>query len=588
MRNRNYHPIFSDAPSHMGGNYLLQSIARSKPANAASLKKLAAGSSSNQSLLKGLPRVESIPSLKATQLTGKLPKIGFVRKNPSLVARDVSPPRGSLGAHSIKTRPPDQLKKPDLQTVLNCSSLEHPEPGLDSEEDKFGDQLAAPDPELEDMKGYIRNAKSYKIDELALTNDSFMKSTVPVEMIKSWLTDLGGNFTEHKLTEKVAVANLIIDQPFESIKKVRAVREVSLLVLSMIKFNLILEEVKFINSVALLLEGFELVLKEDPSPKFVNRLFDTLQYIVKLDIQTVPAQTQCLYQAVDFLNDLGEKLSGLPAALQEQTLKRALELLTEILPQLVENSKLDEAGTNQFLKNTESNPWLFFERLCEDQAAKSLLLSSTDCQRELCQLVMYCSDEAMAVKENDLSNTRTPVVIADHFGLLFVLLRNADIRRKLLELVNEDTVCISRLTDCFLSLVHRILQNSFFHERAQDKLERVNRLCIRCIAQISQSRALDVEGLVGSILKVLREKYFEMHSTHRINFSAELALLMREIAMARKEQFIKAFKNHRRNLDSLVITFNEASSTANKKDFQRQKEQFLKPLIETMGLLKTS
>ena len=586
MRNRNYHPIFSEVPSHMGGNYLLQSLARSRPTAGASLKKLGAGSSSNQSLLKGLPRVESIPSLKATQFSSKLPKIGFDRKNPSLIAREVSPPRGSLGAYSVKSKLGEPQKKPDLETVLNCSSLGHPE--LEVEEDRFGDELLAPDPDLLEKNDYIRNAKSYRIDELALTNDSFMKSTVPVDMIKNWLNDLGGNFTEHKLTEKVAIANLIIDQPFESIKKVRAVREVSLLILSMVKYNLILEEVKFINSISLLLEGFEHVLKEDPSSKFLNRLFDTLQYIVKLDIQTVPAQTQCLYQVVDFLNELGEKLSSLPQALQELALKRALELLTEILPQLVENSTLDESRTNQFLKNTDSHPWLFLERLCEDPSSKNLLLSSSDCQKELCQLVMYCSDEALAVKENDISNTRTPMILSDHFGILFGLLRNSDVRRKLLELVNEDTICISRLTDSFLSLIFKILQNNFFHDRAESKLERVLRLCLRCITQISQSRALDVEGLVGSILKILREKYFEMHSAYRINFSTEIALLMREIAMARKDQFIKAFKHHRRNLDSVVLTFNEASAITNKKDFQRQKEQFLKPLVEVLGLLKTS
>lgn len=88
------------------------------------------------------------------------------------------------------------------------------------------------------------------------------------------------------------------------------------------------------------------------------------------------------------------------------------------------------------------------------------------------------------------------------------------------------------------------------------------------------------------VFRILCEKNNEMATPRCIDFSTELAILLKEIAFARKETFIRTFRNNRKNLDAIVFMFNLASASLSKKDFSRQKDQFLRPVIDMMGLLK--
>ena len=73
MKNKNYHPIFSDAPSYMGGVYLMQSI-KTKMMRNASVKKVATNQAPPYQE-KGLQRVESMNNFRNNLEVSKLPKI---------------------------------------------------------------------------------------------------------------------------------------------------------------------------------------------------------------------------------------------------------------------------------------------------------------------------------------------------------------------------------------------------------------------------------------------------------------------------------------------------------------------------------
>ena len=577
MKKKNYHPIFSDAPSHMGGIYLMQSIKHNQTTRNASLKKL--GIVQNAGLTKGLSKVESMNTLKLNRDTSKLPRLGADKKYHPFRTKEHSPhPRNSLGLYSIKGKSTTQDKTPDLENILNCSSIAN-------EDGRDGFTLDdSRKEEIEDKKHYILNAKSYKIEEIGNINEDFLESTVPVQKIKTFLNWLGGNFTQQNLMEFTTESNFIIEQPFESVKKVKALREVSLLILSMVKFDLIQEEVSLINSINILLKSFYSVLKEDPSPKFVAKLFDTLDFMTKLD---VPAQNQYLYQMVDFLNEMSEKVQSIPSNLQEFVLCRSFELLTKVLPQLLESSALEETPTYQFLKLSEKSAWVFIESMCEEESNRAVILGQEPILKELAHLVMYVSEQLEVLAETEPSNQKTAVVYCDYFAIIFSAVKNAEVMRKLTEFVSNETLCVSRATEGLLNYIAKLMHHSLFTEKVEEKLEKVVRLCHRSILKIGPHRLLEVERIMGSFFKIFCEKSFEMSSNRMINFSIELVLLMKEVAFARKETFVKAYRNNRKHLDEIVVNFNLASVHSNKKNFTRQKEHFLKPLVEIMGLLKS-
>ena len=96
---------------------------------------------------------------------------------------------------------------------------------------------------------------------------------------------LAGNFTHHNFKEYAIQYNIIVDQSFYYIKNINASREVSLLNMTLIKYKLVTDEVKFIKVTSILLQSYAPeTQREDSWPKFANRLFDSLESLFDLNI----------------------------------------------------------------------------------------------------------------------------------------------------------------------------------------------------------------------------------------------------------------------------------------------------------------
>jgi hypothetical protein len=606
MKSKNYHPIFSDYPTHMGGLYLLQSL-KHKVLQTATLKKVPSipagniGSSGN--VTKGLPKAESMAVIRNQgESAFKLPKIRD-RHNanlrhtnpppPGSFSKDPSPKalererheRNSFHDHSVSKKHHsigEHQSQKKLDKVLNCSSLEneHEEEKVKKEEPTNTDDGMLDNEEIVNIK----NAKSYKINELGETNDSFMESTVPVQKITHCLNVLGGNFTQQNLAEYNIESNMVIDQPFEYIRKTKALREVSLLILALVKYDLIIEEVKFINAMNVLLQSFEFVIQEDPTQKFANKFFDCLDSIVDFKI---PALAQYCYLVLAFFNNMGDKVPQLPEKLRVHFLQRSFALISHIMMRLVELGDSDPGMVNQFLKIASTNPWVFFDRLLENNLGRDLVLNDRAVTENLANMINDIALCPLTLKEEEFGNVKKAVVFADHFGIIFSVLRHQDVRKKLSEFSRQELVDLNRAVEYFLFTIYQSLVEGLFNETVEEKLEIVSRMAQRAVANLGSNKQLDVENHFHSFFKIFTDKAFDMSSTKRMSFSIELAHLMKEIAFARKEVFIRTFKNNRKNLDSIVFAFNTASSSSGKKDYARQKDQFLKPVIDIVGLLRT-
>lgn len=608
MKPKNYHPIFSDAPTHMGGMYLLQSLKQQVNRNA-SLKRLHKDRPTDFSAEKQFHKVESTTNLKLQGEAARLPNIKFKKSThtKTLLNRnrddaqakktikeegiyglvDKTRERGSFRGNSqtrkstfiAENRNSNNKKRPDLDNVLNCSSLEN--------EQDFDDNEGTKNADLIGKKDYIKNAKSYKIDELGETNDSFMESTVPVQKLKHCLNLLGGNFTQHNLTEYAIESNIIIDQPFYYIKKTKALREVSLLIMALIKYNLITEEVKFINAISILLQSFaHVTAREDSSPKFVNRFFDSLESLVDLNMSPL---VQYFYLVVEFLNGMTENVSKLPESVPQLFLKRSFDLMAQIYLRMLQVAD-EEADLciNQFLKVSEKNPWIFVERITEDPETRAIILQNEELLTTFARLVQDFLNVVLGLQETDFTGIKKAVVYSDMFGVAFAALKNQEVRKKLSEIIPADLSNLSKMIEFLLSSIIQITYAGQLIEQVEIKMERNLQLAQKTVQGLGYNKSLEVEDLIQLFFRLLCDKSTEMASPKRIEFATELALLMKEIAFARKDSFIKAFKHNRKNLDSIVFTFNTASAGTAKKDFARQKDQFLRPVIDIMSLLKSS
>lgn len=608
MKPKNYHPIFSDAPTHMGGMYLLQSLKHKANRNA-SLKRLHKERPADFSAEKQFQKVESTTNLKLHGEASKLPNINF-KKGPhtkTLLNRnkeavqpkkifkeegiygfvDKSKERGSFRANSQNRasnmgadhRNSNTKKKPDLDNVLNCSSLEN-EQDFDENGENLNDDLI-------NKKDYIKNAKSYKIDELGETNDSFMESTVPVQKLKHCLNLLGGNFTQQNLTEYAIESNIIIDQPFYYIKKTKALREVSLLIMALIKFNLITEEVKFINAINILLQSFSQVTsREDSSAKFVNRFFDSLESLVDFNMSPL---IQYFYLVVDFLNGMSESVPAMPAPISNIFLKRSFDLMAQIYLRMLHVAD-EEADLciNQFLKVSEKNPWVFVEKLTENPETRAILLQDEELLSTFARLVQDFLNVVLSLQETDFTGIKKAVVYSDMFGVAFAAMKNQEVRKRLAEIIPTDLSNLSKMIEFLLSSIIQITYAGQLIEQVEVKMERNLQLAQKTVQNLGINKTLEVEDLIQLFFRLLCDKSTEMASPKRIEFATELALLMKDIAFARKDTFVRTFRHNRKNLDSIVFTFNTASAGSSKKDFARQKDQFLRPVIDIMSLLKSS
>lgn len=538
----------------------------------------------------GLPKVESMVSLNRGNRQHKLPQIK--QKPQGKVARTylerreinvghyphADSPEGvqSFGYKSkTKSRSVEKTYKKVYEKEANQSNLYEEESHL-KRQDTEGEGLPE---EFLDKYESVRNAKSYKIEDLGQTNDSFKESTKPVSHIKNLLQVLGGVFTFKNLSECEVEANAILEQPYEYIRKTKALREVSLLILAMIKFDLITEEVAFLNAIAVLFQSFEQVVREDPTPKYVNRVFDTLQAVLGRDNAASP---QVVYQLADFLNNLGDRVLELPQQVQVVFLVRAFEILGLAINRLFALAHSEGVAVNQFLRLTETHCWLFLSRIVEDAPTKELLLSDEELIRGLNLFVENMAGLATNFKETDFMNLKEASVACDIFGAVFAVVKDQEVGNRLAEVCQNETLNVGVLVEFLLSSVIQVLYNGFLTERIEDKLERVLRLAQRTV---SHAKNLDVEMIVHLFCRIFCEKSFEMWASRQMTLSTELVLLLKEVAFACRDVFIRLFKHNRRNLDSVVYLFNTACPGGNRRDYQRQKEQFLRHLVETIGLL---
>ena len=318
--------------------------------------------------------------------------------------------------------------------------------------------------------------------------------------------------------------------------------------------------------------------------KFVNRFFDSLDYLVDLSISPL---IQYFYAVSDFLIDMSDKVTDLPEGIPSLFLVRAFNLTLLMYQRHIQVAEEEASiGINQFLKVSEVNPWVFFERILEDQSTKALVLDSPDVLEAFSKLMEEFIRIATSLQETDFTGVKKAVVVTDIFGIVLASVKNQDVRIRLAETIAADLLDVSRITEFLLSALAQIVAAKQFIDRVQEKMERTVQLAQKAVAQLGSNRPLEVETLFQLVFRVLCEKSNEMASPRRIDFAAELAILMKEIAFARKETFVRAFKHNRKNLDAIVFMFNTASASHLKKDFSRQKDHFLKPVIDMMALLK--
>lgn len=133
---------------------------------------------------------------------------------------------------------------------------------------------------------YLQDAKKIRIKDLGVEDqDSFYKTTFPLEKIQKLLNDFAGNFSKQNLKSHLSDAYFIIDQKYEELKKTNEMSEVFPLAVGILRGNLITSEERLLNCLSLIFQFIEENLEDANKQKnatLSNSTIDFTKYLPRI------------------------------------------------------------------------------------------------------------------------------------------------------------------------------------------------------------------------------------------------------------------------------------------------------------------
>lgn len=558
----------------MGGSYLLQSL-RSKALRNPSLKRPDKPKLLPQTQL---PRVESLHGLK-------LPQIKNIKRVGEGSLEKLSKP--SFPSPRVKgdKSPGPKRQRENLDGVLNCSKLENEEKAPPAGPPGPTDVPVGDGDDGEDIMNseeYIRKAKRYRLEDLDDEDDTFRDSTLPISKLVKFLDNIGWNYSIENLNRHRKDLNLVVAQPFEAIRKAQLVNEVIQLIFAMIKHNLIEEDVDYLNAVSVLLKAYPWLVSmgETTSIKMASKILDKLEALVQVDHHLT-------FQSTSLVGNFFAEstVSCRTCWKSPPLLAKGLRLMKLVYSRLLELAS-DEydptSGLLQLSKQTQYSLVEFFEKAFDDSKAVREAASASETKDSLTELVEWALLKVLSLDSSAFSSMKKTLIVLELFAIVFSVLQHPPLSESVPKVTSST---LGTLVEYLLSTIVTVLDTSLFSDTVKEKISLLLKVSTQAI-QNAAHQELELLPLMQLLFKLLAERNYALTTPLRIQFALELVMFMKELVYARKDQFVSLYRNQKKPLELLVFNFSSATCSSGRKEFNRQKEQVLRPLVELIGLLK--